>query len=114
VVAAWRTSDRATRYLIERLPSAIWTREVPGLPRRTVGMIAAHIHNSRCGWIRALGARHGVEAGLASVLALQVWWILALVLLLEPITIVRALREERVLRAAFGEEYERYRKRTWF
>jgi protein-S-isoprenylcysteine O-methyltransferase Ste14 len=55
----------------------------------------------------------GSIAGLASVLALQVWWLLALALLLEPITIVRAVREERVLKAAFGEEYERYRRRTW-
>lgn len=55
----------------------------------------------------------GSIAGLASVLALQVWWMLVLALLLEPITIVRAIREERVLRAAFGEEYDRYRRRTW-
>lgn len=34
--------------------------KVPGIPRQTVGMIAAHIHNSRCGWIRSIGARHGV------------------------------------------------------
>jgi uncharacterized damage-inducible protein DinB len=25
-------------------------------------MIAAHIHNSRCNWIRSLGAGHGVKA----------------------------------------------------
>jgi protein-S-isoprenylcysteine O-methyltransferase Ste14 len=56
----------------------------------------------------------GTVAGLASVLALQVWWVFALALLLEPITLVRARREERVLAAAFGEEYERYRDRTWF
>lgn len=62
VVAAWRTNERATTYLVEHLPVEIWSREVPGIPRRTVRMIAAHIHNSRCGWIRALGARHGVSA----------------------------------------------------
>jgi len=56
----------------------------------------------------------GSIAGLASVLAVQVWWILLLALLLEPITIGRAIQEERVLRAAFGEEYARYRERTWF
>ncbi len=55
----------------------------------------------------------GSIAGLASVLALQIWWILCLALLLEPITIVRAVQEERVLLAAFGEEYTRYRER-WF
>jgi uncharacterized damage-inducible protein DinB len=25
-------------------------------------MIAAHIHNSRCSWIKSLGSRHGVKA----------------------------------------------------
>ena len=62
VIAAWRTSQRATTYLIEHLPAAIWSREVPGVPRRTVRMIAAHLHNSRCTWIKSLGARHGVLA----------------------------------------------------
>lgn len=61
VVAAWRTSNQATIYLIEHLPPAIWSSEVPGVPRRTVQMIAAHIHNSRCSWIKALGVRHAVR-----------------------------------------------------
>lgn len=62
VIAVWRTSHRATTYLIEHLPAEVWSKEVPGVPRHTVGMIAAHIHNSRCSWIKALGARHGVKA----------------------------------------------------
>ena len=62
VIAAWKTNNKATIYLIEHLPAAIWSSEIPGVPRRTVGMIAAHIHNTRCTWIRALGARHGVVA----------------------------------------------------
>jgi uncharacterized damage-inducible protein DinB len=61
LIAAWRTNDRATVFLIEHLPVALWSMQVPGIPRSTVGMIAAHIHNSRCGWIKSLGARHGVE-----------------------------------------------------
>jgi uncharacterized damage-inducible protein DinB len=62
VIAAWRTNNRATTYLIERLPRAVWSGRVPGISRLTVGMIAAHIHNSRCRWIRSLGAPHGVKA----------------------------------------------------
>jgi uncharacterized damage-inducible protein DinB len=62
VIAAWRTNNRATTYLIEHLPAEIWSMEVPGVPRRTVRMIAAHIHNSRCMWIKSLGAGHGVSA----------------------------------------------------
>jgi protein-S-isoprenylcysteine O-methyltransferase Ste14 len=55
----------------------------------------------------------GSIAGVASLMALQVWWVLLVALLLSPITIVRAIREERVLRAAFGEQYDRWQERTW-
>ncbi len=61
IIAAWRTNNRATTYLVEQLPPAVWSRQVPGISRLTVGMIAAHIHNSRCSWIRSIGARHGVK-----------------------------------------------------
>jgi uncharacterized damage-inducible protein DinB len=61
VKAAWRTNDRATRYLVARLPAAIWSERVPGIPRQTVRGIAAHIHNARCRWVKALGSGHGVE-----------------------------------------------------
>ena len=60
-IAAWRTNNRATLFLVERLPEAVWSSQVPGIPRLTVGMIAAHIHNSRCRWIKSLGARHGIK-----------------------------------------------------
>jgi uncharacterized damage-inducible protein DinB len=62
VIAAWRTNSRATTYLVENLPLALWSSPVPGVPRLTVGMIAAHLHNSRCWWIKSLGARHGIRA----------------------------------------------------
>ena len=61
LIAAWRTNNRATVYLVERLPSSVWSSQVPGIPRLTAGMIAAHIHNSRCRWIKSLGAAHGVK-----------------------------------------------------
>lgn len=56
----------------------------------------------------------GTIAGLGSLVALQVWPILVCGVALTPITVLRCIREDRVLRAAFGEEYERYRRRTWF
>ena len=37
IIAAWRTNNRATTYLVEPLP------------------------NGRCGWIKSVGARHGVK-----------------------------------------------------
>jgi uncharacterized damage-inducible protein DinB len=61
LIAAWRTNNRVTTYLVENLPAELWSQSVPGSPRRTVGMIAAHIHNARCAWIKMLGARHGVK-----------------------------------------------------
>jgi uncharacterized damage-inducible protein DinB len=60
IVAAWLTTNAATVFLVRHLPAAIWTENVPGIPRKTVGMIAAHIHNSRCMWIKGIGASHGV------------------------------------------------------
>jgi uncharacterized damage-inducible protein DinB len=62
LIAAWRTNNRVTMYLIENLPPEVWPSAVPGVPRRTVGMIAAHIHNARCMWIKMMGAGQGVAA----------------------------------------------------
>src|SRR5690242_20252726 len=62
LIAAWRTNNRVTTYLIENLPAELWPESVPGMPRRTVRSIVAHLHNARCGWIRSLGERHGVVA----------------------------------------------------
>ena len=59
-IDAWHTSHSVTVYLVRNLPSELWARSVPGVPRRTLRMIAAHIHNARCMWIKMIGARHGV------------------------------------------------------
>jgi uncharacterized damage-inducible protein DinB len=60
VVAAWKTNNRVTVFLFENLPSELWPMQVPGMPRRTVRMIAGHVHNARCMWIKMLGAKHGI------------------------------------------------------
>jgi len=60
VLDAWSTNDRVTTFLIERIPAELWTAEIPGSPRRTIRMIAVHIHNARSRWIRTLGAPHGI------------------------------------------------------
>ncbi len=46
-------------------------------------------------------------------MALQVWPVTVGWLMMLPIEVVRARRESRVLRAAFGEQYEQYRGKTW-
>ena len=62
LLAAWRTNNRITAFLIEHLPEELWVAKVPGAPRRTVRMIAGHIHNARCMWIKTLGSEHGILA----------------------------------------------------
>src|SRR5216110_1543538 len=59
---AWRTNNRVTVFLVEHLPHELWGAKVPGAPRRTVRMIAGHIHNARCMWIKTLGKEHGIAA----------------------------------------------------
>jgi len=61
VLSAWQTNNRVTAYLIEHLPPGLWAATVPGVPQRTVRMIAAHLHNARCRWIRTLGSEHGIS-----------------------------------------------------
>ncbi len=60
LLASWRTNSRVTAFLVERLPADLWVAAVPGLPHRTVRMIAAHLHNARSRWIRTLGREHGI------------------------------------------------------
>jgi uncharacterized damage-inducible protein DinB len=52
---AWKTSNRTTVFLIEHIGKDLWNEIIPGSPRRTVGMLASHIHNSRCSWIKMIG-----------------------------------------------------------
>ena len=60
LLASWRTNSRVTAYLIEHLPAPLWAAAIPGAPRRTVRMIAGHLHNARCMWIKTLGREHGI------------------------------------------------------
>jgi uncharacterized damage-inducible protein DinB len=64
ILSAWRTSNRITIGLVRQIPPALWNAPVPGVPRRTIRMIAAHLHNSRCSWIKTLGREHGIRAPL--------------------------------------------------
>ena len=56
----------------------------------------------------------GTIASLGALLALQIWPAFAIGVALVPLTLFRVRREEQVLSAAFGEEYRRYREKTWF
>jgi uncharacterized damage-inducible protein DinB len=56
----WRTNNRLTVFLIEHLSPGLWVAAVPGAPRRTIRMIAGHVHNARCRWIKTLGQELGI------------------------------------------------------
>jgi uncharacterized damage-inducible protein DinB len=60
ILNAWKTNNRVTIFLIENLPPELWNAKLPAAPRRTVQMVAGHIHNARCMWIKTLGKEHGI------------------------------------------------------
>ena len=60
ILDAWKTNNRVTVFLVEHLPAELWKATVPGVPRRTIRMLAGHIHNARCMWIKTLGKEHGI------------------------------------------------------
>jgi uncharacterized damage-inducible protein DinB len=62
LLAAWRTNNLVTIRFIERLPPTLWNVAVPGVPRRTIRAIGAHLHNARCRWVKTLGGEHGITA----------------------------------------------------
>jgi hypothetical protein len=56
----WRTNNRLTVFLVAHLSPGLWVAAVPGAPRRTIRMIAGHVHNARCRWIKTLGQELGI------------------------------------------------------
>jgi uncharacterized damage-inducible protein DinB len=60
VLNAWRTNNCVTTFLFENIPDELWQASVPGARRKTVQMIAGHIHNARCMWVKTLGQEHGI------------------------------------------------------
>jgi uncharacterized damage-inducible protein DinB len=62
VLIPWATSCRITEYLVQQIPPGIWSTPIPGIPTRTIRAIAAHLHNSRCSWVKLLGREHGITA----------------------------------------------------
>lgn len=55
------------------------------------------------------------ELGIAgAILYFERPWLLLVLLILVPVQVLRARDEERVLEEKLGDEYRRYRERTWF
>ena len=60
ILAAWRTNHRVTVFLVGHLPAELWAAPIPGVPRKTIRMLAGHLHNSRCMWLKTLARPHGI------------------------------------------------------
>ena len=60
LLKAWSTNNRVMIFLVEHLRTPLWEAAIPGMPRRTIRMLASHIHNARCMWIKTLGKPHGI------------------------------------------------------
>ncbi len=56
----------------------------------------------------------GTPAVMGVLVALLGWKALVIAVILVPVEIVRARREEAVLAETFGSQYIAYRERTWF
>lgn len=65
ILSAWRTNQRVTVFLVGHIPSALWSASVPGAPRKTIRMLAGHLHNARCLWLRTLARPHGIPVPAA-------------------------------------------------
>ncbi|MDR8392038.1 hypothetical protein NC796_12850 [Aliifodinibius sp. S!AR15-10] len=52
ILAAWKTSNRVSIFMLENLPQEVWSEKVPGYQRKTVQMVGGHMHNTRCMWIK--------------------------------------------------------------
>jgi protein-S-isoprenylcysteine O-methyltransferase Ste14 len=53
-------------------------------------------------------------AFLSVLAAMRAWLGMAIFVAIYSAQLIRVKREEKVLEAAFGEEYKTYRKHTWF
>lgn len=62
LLQAWRTNNSVNVALVQQIAPTLWSAEIPGIPRRTIRAVAAHLHNSRCSWIKTLGTEHGITA----------------------------------------------------
>lgn len=50
---AFDVNERLNQYLLENLPAEAWSATPPGGRGRTVGGMAAHVHNVRVMWLQA-------------------------------------------------------------
>src|SRR5208282_768245 len=62
ILRCWTINNKVDIILLKALPAAIWPEKIPGYPHKTVRMMGAHLHNSRCSWINQLGRKWKIAA----------------------------------------------------
>jgi len=62
----WETTNQVSLFLIKNLPAELWCERIPGYRRKTIGMLAIHLHNTRCMWIKTI-AKQKFTNGLARI-----------------------------------------------
>lgn len=62
VLRCWKINNKVDIILFRALPADIWPMKIPGYQHKTVRMMGAHFHNSRCGWIGQLGRKWKIVA----------------------------------------------------
>jgi uncharacterized damage-inducible protein DinB len=60
ILAAWQTNNQVTVSFVRHLPASVWAAPVPGAPRKTIRMLAGHLHNARCMWLKTLARPHAI------------------------------------------------------
>ena len=61
LLSTWQTNNRVTEFFFENLPNELWSERIPGAQHRTIRMIAGHIHNARCMWIKMVGRQYAIK-----------------------------------------------------
>jgi uncharacterized damage-inducible protein DinB len=64
VLRCWKINNDVDIILLKALPAAIWPMKIPGYEHKTVRMMSAHLHNTRCMWTRQLGRKWKIAAPL--------------------------------------------------
>lgn len=59
---SWKTTNEISVQLLSTLDPDVWNRSIPGYRRKTVRMLAVHLHNVRCMWIKGIGKGKFVAA----------------------------------------------------
>ena len=48
----WRTTNQTSILLVKIIAPNLWTKRIPGYKHKTIAMLAIHLHNARCMWIK--------------------------------------------------------------